>query len=180
MTKGGEYSVLRRGLFSAAFHPSLQDQDGGHAVDRLASFLNRKIGLTQQAVGFDGRKALVPEMDRQLEVLAEILRKRLNLLGLDAFSARHPQRETNHDLRDSVVANYPVEKRKVIFLVLAVQRFKALGGDTEWVRDRDTNAARSDIKAEDAMDRTARIRRHSGIISVRIQATGPTFVEAPK
>src|SRR5579864_3011568 len=85
MTKGAGSGVLRRGLFSAAFHPSLQDQDGSHPVNRLAPFFDRKVGLAQQAVGLGGSKTLVPEMDRQFEVLSEIVRKRLNLLGLDAL-----------------------------------------------------------------------------------------------
>jgi hypothetical protein len=44
-------------------------------------------------------------MNRQFEVLAEITGKRLNLLGLDAFGTRHPERETDYDLRDLIVAN---------------------------------------------------------------------------
>ena len=173
MTKPCGYSVLHRGLFSAAFHPSLQDQDGGHAVDGLAPFFDRKVRFAQQAVGFGGRQALVPEMDRQLEVLAEIVRKRLNLLGLDAFGARHPQRKTNDDLSHPVIANDAVQEREIIFLVLAVKGVQTLGGDAERIRNRDPNAARSNVEAEDAVGRTGGIRRHSGIISVRIQANRP-------
>lgn len=167
------YSVLRRGLFPAAFHPSLQDQDGGHAVDGLAPFFDRKVGFAEKAVSFGGRQALVPEMDWQLEVLAEIVRKRLNLLGLDAFGARHPQRKTNDDLSHPIIANDAVQEREIIFLVLAVKGVQTLGGDAERIRNRDPNAARSNVEAEDAVGRTGGIRRHSGIISVRIQANRP-------
>ena len=89
-------------------------------------------------------------MDRQLEVLAKIVGKRLNLLGLDPFGAGHTQREPNHDLLYLIVTDYAMEIGEVVFLILPVQCVKALSGNTQGVRDGDPNAARSDVKSEDA------------------------------
>jgi hypothetical protein len=49
ITEGHRESLSSGGV---GFHPGLKDQDGGHPVDRLPPFLDRKIGFAQQAVGF--------------------------------------------------------------------------------------------------------------------------------
>src|SRR5579859_1120588 len=47
---GWAYSHLN--LAWAAFHPALQDKNGGHAVDGFAALLDGKVGFAQEAVGF--------------------------------------------------------------------------------------------------------------------------------
>src|ERR1700757_5240702 len=100
---GSHAKLTPDALAVLALHPSLQDQDGSHPVDGLTSLLNREIGLPQEPIGLGCGEALVPEMDRQLEVLAEIVGKRLNLLGSDAFGSRHPGGGTKPDFGDAVL-----------------------------------------------------------------------------
>src|SRR5271157_2255542 len=69
------------------FHPRLENQDGGHPVNRLPSLLDRKIGFTQQPVGFGRGPALVPKMDGHVEVSSQIVGKTTHLLRLRSFSA---------------------------------------------------------------------------------------------
>jgi len=117
--------------YFAAFHPALQDQDGSHPVYGLASLFNREVGFAQQAVGFGRGEALIPEMDRQLEVLAEIVSQRLNLLRLDAFSPRHPKGKADDDFFDVVIADEAVKVGEIVLLVLAVKSLKTLRCDPE-------------------------------------------------
>ena len=85
-------------------------------------------------------EAFVPEMDGELEVLPEVVGKRLNLLGLCAFGTTHPERQPNDDFFDLVVTDDPVEKREVIFLVLAMEGLKPLGRNAERIGYGDTDA----------------------------------------
>lgn len=137
-------------LFALTLHPALQDQDGGHPIDGLAPLFDREVGFAKEAVSFGGGEALVPEMDGKFEVFAEILGKRLNLSGLDAFSPGHAERQADDDFFHVVVANDAMKKREIVFLVLAMQRIQALGSDSERIGDGYADAACSDIEAEDA------------------------------
>ena len=87
-------------LGCVSFHPALQDQDRGHAVDGLATFFDREIGLAQEAVGFGGGEPLVPEVHRKFEMLAKIVGEGLDLFGLDARGAAHAQGKTDDDFFD--------------------------------------------------------------------------------
>lgn len=39
-------------LFSPTLHPSLQNENGGHAVNCLTALFNRQVGFAEKAVGF--------------------------------------------------------------------------------------------------------------------------------
>jgi hypothetical protein len=139
-----------RTLLSPAVHPSLKNEDRSHTVDGLATFFNRQVSFSEEAIGLGGREALIPQMNRELKVFSQVIRKRLNLLGLHTFGARHAKRQANDDLLDLVIADDPVQEREVILLVPAVQSFQALRSNAQGVRHRDADAACANIEAEDA------------------------------
>jgi hypothetical protein len=95
----------------------------------------------------------------------------LNLHGLNAFGAAHPQWKADHDFFDLVIADQAVEIGEIVFLVLPVQRLEALGGDAERIRDGYTNSPCADIETKNAVGGTA-IRWHAAIIDgLRRQAS---------
>ncbi len=135
---------------SAALHPSLQDQDGCHAVDGLAALFDREVGLAQKAVGLCRREALVPEVDGEFEVLAEVLGEGLDLFGLDAFDAAHAERQSDDDFCNFVVADNAVEILKVVLLVFPMERLEALRSDAERIGNSDSDSSRTYIETENA------------------------------
>ena len=54
-------------------HPALENQHSGHAIDSLASFLDRQFSFAQKAIGFGRGQALVPQMHGQPEFFDEIV-----------------------------------------------------------------------------------------------------------
>lgn len=144
-----------------AFHPALKDENGGHTIYSLAPFLDGKIRFAQQAVSFGGGEALVPEMNRQLEMLAEVHGKGLDLFGLRAFGSGHSERQSDDDFFDFVLQDDPPEKLEIVLLVLAVKGFEALGSNTEGIRNGDADSSSPDIEAQHTV---VRLSCHSGII----------------
>ena len=116
------------GLLSATFHPSLQDQDGGHAVNRLPALFNGKLRLAEQTVGFGRGEPLVPKVDRQFEVPPEFLGKGVDLLCLSAFGPAHPKWKSDHDFFHIELPDHPVKVSEIISFVLPTQCFQALSG----------------------------------------------------
>jgi len=154
-------------LFSPVFHPSLQNEDGSHAVYSLTALFNRQVCFAKEAVGFGRGKAFVPEMDREFEVLSQVLGKCLNFLRLHTFYPAHTQWKPDDNFPDFVVANNPVQEREVILLVPAMESFQPLRGNAQWVRYRHADAAGADIEAENAIDSHERI-----IEGARLSAPG--------
>ena len=150
---------------SATFHPSLEDENGGHAVDRFAALFNGEVGLAEQAVGFGGGKALVPKMNWKLEMLAQVLGEGAYFFGLRALVAAHAKRKTDDNFLDVIFADDAVEMGEVVALVFAVERVETLRGDAEGVGDGDADAASADVEAEHAAGCGRVVGRHGGIIS---------------
>src|SRR5581483_4094656 len=99
------------------------------------------------------RQSLVPKVDRQFEVLAEILGEHLYLFCLDAFGAAHPEWESDNDFLHIIFTDEFVEIVQVVFLVLAMKSLETLGRNPERIGDRDPDAAGSDVQAKNAMSR---------------------------
>src|SRR5271165_2423466 len=137
-----------RRLGRTAFHPGLQNQDCGHAVDGLAAFLDGKFGLAQQAVGFGRGETFVPKMNGEAEAFLQVVGEGPHLFRLGSFRAAHAQRESDHDLPYIVVTNHALEVGEVVALVPALESFKTLGGDAEEIGDGDADAAGADVEAE--------------------------------
>src|SRR5581483_2126771 len=147
----------------AAFHPSLEDQDGGHTVHGLPALFDGEIGLAEEAVGLGGGQAFVPEVDWEFEVPAEIFGEGLDLFCLDALRTAHAQGEADYDLLDVVLPDQAVEVGEIILLVSAMQGFQTLRGDAKWIGDGNSDSPCPDIKTEYAVGQ-AGIGRHAGII----------------
>ncbi len=152
----------------AAFHPSLKDQDGGHAVDGLAALLDRQVRFAEEAVGFGGGQAFVPEMDGKFEMLAQIVGESVNLFRLDAFGAAHAKGQADNDLLDFVFPYDAVQMLEIVFLVLAVKGIESLRSDAQGIGDGDADAACADIETEHAVGRL----RHGRIIEVAVGLAG--------
>lgn len=95
-------------LSGAPFHPALKNEDSGYAIHRLATFSDGEIGFTEEAVGFGGGQALVPEVDWEFEVLAEFFGKSLDFLCLNAFGTAHAEGQADYDFLDLVFTDYTV------------------------------------------------------------------------
>jgi len=149
------FALLRMtiGRNAAPFHPSLQDEHGGHAVYGSAALFDGQVGFAQEAVGLGGRQPLVPEVNRQAELLAQFFREDPHLLRLGTFGSTHAQGQADHDFLDLVLANHLSELVEVVALIAALEGFEALGGDAEGVGDGDADAAGANVEAEDAADR---------------------------
>ena len=139
-------------MASGAFcvHPALEDEDGGHLVYDLAAAFDGHIGFAEEAVGLGGAEAFVPEMDWQLETLAQFLGEALHFFCLDAFGSTHAERVADDELGYLVLADYSFQLGEVEAFVLAVQGFDSLGSDTQKIRDGEANPLGADIEAEDA------------------------------
>jgi len=145
-------------LAISAFHPTLENQDGRHPVDRFGALFDGKFGCAKQAAGFSGGEALVPEMNGELEMLAQVLGEGLDFFGLCAFGSAHAQGKADDDFPHVILTDDAVQVSEVAALVLTLEGFEALGGDAERVGDGDADAAGTDVEAEDA----ARGRRFRG------------------
>jgi hypothetical protein len=142
----------------------LQDQDRCHAINRLATLFDGKLGFTKQAVCLSRGEALVPEVDGEFEALAEIFDKGVGLFRLDAFGARHAKGQADHNLPDVVFANEAFQVGEVVPLVPAMQSIEALGRDSKAVRNGDADSAGAEIKAENTARCIATFMTHGDII----------------
>jgi hypothetical protein len=123
----------------ARFHPILEDEDGGELIDHGSALFDGHIGFAEDAIGFDGGQALVPEMDGKVEILLEYGYELPHFLGLAAFGAAHAEREADDELDDAILLDDGSEGGKVGSLVLAANGDESLGGETEGVGDGQTD-----------------------------------------
>jgi hypothetical protein len=73
---------------------------------------------------------------------------------LDSFRPAHAQGQADDDLYHSIVLDYALKLGQVGALVLALQGFDALGGDSEGVGDGHAYAADANVEAEDSAKRS--------------------------
>lgn len=130
----------------------LQDQDGSHSVNHLPTASNAEFRIAQHTVGFGGRQALIPEVDGELEVPAQLFGKLRHFVGLHTFGAAQPQRESDYNFRHLVRFHYLVQVFQVQPLVLAMESLQTLGGQPERIRDRHPDALGTDIQTQNASD----------------------------
>jgi hypothetical protein len=132
----------------------------------LSALFYREVGFAEETVRFGRGEALVPEVNREFEMLPEVVGEGVNLFGLDPFSARHAKGEADDDFFHFVFADDAVEELEIVLAVLAVESFKALGGDAEGIGDCDSDPARADVEAENAVGMGIGIGGHGRIIGV--------------
>ena len=132
------------------FHPSLEDQDRGHAVHGLTALFDRQVRFPEEPVGLCRREAFVPEMNWQAEFLAEVFRESTHLFGLRSLGAAHAQGEADHDFLDVEIANHAPQVFEVIAFVLTLKGFESLGCDSKRIGDRDADTAGTDVECQNA------------------------------
>lgn len=127
--------LLRTKTRISRIHPALQDQDGCHAVHGASAFFYREIKLAEEAVGLAGAEPLVPEVDGQGELFAQVFGEELHFFGLNSFGSAQAQGVSDDDLGDFVLADDRFEAREVCTLILAADGFEALRSDSERIGD---------------------------------------------
>jgi len=146
-------SWLEAGFLSrdgSGVHKGLQDEDGGHAIYRGGAFFDREFGFAEEAVGLDRGEALVPEMDGELELGAEVVGKFFDPDGLSRIGSGEAEGKADDDFGDIVIPDHLCELLEVSTLVAALEGVNALGGDAEQVGDGHADAAVADIESEEA------------------------------
>ncbi len=140
-------------LVGAGVEEGLQDEDGGELVDDGAAVAAGGVaGGVEMAVGLGGGEALVPEVDGEAEVGAELLGEGLRLGGLWALVAGHVQGIADDGFGGGVLAQDAGDGFHVGAGVGAVQGEERLRGVAERVGDGDADAAVANIEGEDAGD----------------------------
>jgi hypothetical protein len=142
--------MVSSGVTGVGIHPVLQDQDGGHLVDDFATALDGHIGLPQQAVGLGGGEALVPKMDGEVEVTAQVFGEGLHFFCAGAFGSAHAEGVSDDDFGDAELVDNFGKSLKIGAFIAAVEGFDALGGDAERVGDGESDAARADVESQNA------------------------------
>jgi hypothetical protein len=107
-------------------------------------------GVVEVAVGLGGGEALVPEMDGDGELGAEVFGEGLGLGGLRTLVAGHVERVADDGLGDVVLAEDAGDGLEVRAAAGAMQREERLRGEAEGVGERDADAAVADVEGGDA------------------------------
>src|SRR5579864_4539496 len=105
-------------------------------------------------------------MDGQAESLSQNVGKGAHLLRLRSLRAAHAQWESDDDFLDLVLADYAREVVEIMPLVLALQSFEALSGNSERVRNGDPDAAGTDIESKHSAGEASRNWQAAGAIVV--------------
>jgi hypothetical protein len=146
---------LYDGLFSAGsfvcksgVKETLQDEHCGDLVNHLAPFPRLVAGRIQMPVRFGGREPFVPQGHGNTGFGLQVLGQSLCLERLGADVSRHIQRVPHHHLFAPVFAHQPAQGAEVLTPVLAHQGQHWLGGETEFIRDRDPNPAIAHVQPQ--------------------------------
>src|SRR5437868_2643203 len=92
-------------------------------------------------------------MHRQAHALAQFLGEAQHFLRLDSLFPTHPQRKADHDFCHLIIAHQPGKLLEIQPLILTLQRLQALRGDSQRVRDSDTNSLGPHIQSENPPQR---------------------------
>jgi hypothetical protein len=166
----------------AGFEEGLQDEHRGDLVDDVFAadaFRVWRAGVAEgveMAVGFGGGEALVPEVDGELELIAEGLGEGLRAGGLGALVAGHVEGVADDCFGDgAVLAQDAGDGFQVVAQFGAMQREERLRGVAERVRERETYAALAYVEAENSGD-----IRHALESIARCAKQGATRIEGRK
>jgi hypothetical protein len=148
------------------FHPGLENQRCGHAVDGPTSLFNREFSLPQETVGFGGGPAFVPEMDGHAEVRLQFGGELAHFPGLRSFGTAQPEGQADHDFLHLVVLQQASQGFHRLPFILALDGFETLSRDSKRVRHRNTDSFGADIQGKNPAG-----RRHEMIIDGSGQAS---------
>ena len=136
---------------------TLQNQYSSDLVDDLAMPGEGAAGGVQMAVRFGGGEALVPEVNGECKLGAEGAGEGLGLGGLGAEIAGHVKGIAEDDGGAAEFAEKAAQGLQVLLRIPADERQQGLGGEAEFVRDGDADAAIAEIEAEKAGFHKSRI-----------------------
>ena len=162
MYASGGSLLLACDAAGAGVEPGLKNEDGGYLVDDVFSSYALGVGGSgvaegvEVAVSLGGGEALVPEVDREVELGAEGVGEGLGACGLGALVAGHVEGIADDGFGDGVFAQdagygFQVVSEPV-FATGPVQGEERLGGVAEFVGECEADAAVAYVEAEDSGD----------------------------
>src|SRR5579864_2783848 len=89
-------------------------------------------------------------MDGKLKAFAQLFRKLGHFLRLRALLSAHPQRVSQHDFLDFILADGPLQPAKIGSVVLALKRLNPLRGNAQRVGHGQPHAAAAVVDGQDA------------------------------
>jgi hypothetical protein len=135
----------------AGVEPGLQNEDGCNLIDDALATDGCVASVVEMAMGLGGGEPLVPEVDCDSELSANLFCKSLGLSGLRALISRHIKRVANYRLGDGVLAEDAGDGLHVGSAVGAVQGEERLRGEAEGIGESDADAAVAYVEAYDAL-----------------------------
>jgi hypothetical protein len=70
---------------------------------------------------------------------------------LHTLFSGHAKGKAYDDLLNVIIPDETVKEGEIVLFVLSVKRLKTLSSNSQWVSNRDANAPRTNIKAQDAV-----------------------------
>ncbi len=125
---------------------ALKDEDGSNLIDNGAMAGSGAAGGVEMAMGFGGRKALIPEVNLQASLIAKDLSESLGFGSLRAEVSGHVQGVADDDGAASVAPDESLDGMEIIPPTGANEGHDGLGSETELVRDSDPDAAITDVE----------------------------------
>jgi hypothetical protein len=144
------FLIIRRLRGAVGVEEVLQNQHCGDLVDDLAMAGKRTSGGVEVTVSLSGREALVPEMDWKGKGFTKGLGESVGFCCLGAEVAGHIEGVSQDDGRAAKSAKEAAERPEVLFRISADEGEDGLGGETKLVGDSHTDAAVSEIEAQEA------------------------------
>src|SRR5215831_21424606 len=103
-------------------------------------------------------------MDRQSELLRQLLGEHSYLLRLRPFLAAHPQRQADHDFLHVVFSEDAIQIRENLLFILALECLQSLGGNAQRVGYRQPDSPGADVEPEHPLRLTFFAGSHRQII----------------
>jgi hypothetical protein len=132
---------------------ALQNEHRGDLVNHRAAISTLVAGRIQVTMSLGGGEPFVPQRDRNSGLALKILGQALRLEGLRADIARHVQRIAHHHLGAAIFPHDPGQGVHVLSPVLAHDGEDRLRRQPQFVGNRYSDAAVSNIQAQDAARR---------------------------
>ena len=114
---------------------AFEQDDGGEAVDGLGALLRADAAFPENAGGFAGGEALVPQPYIDAGAGVESFGELDGAGGAGAFASAHVEGIAGDDQANSELLDEPGESVEVGAEVLALERREALSRNTEFIAD---------------------------------------------
>lgn len=122
-------------------HEVLKNQHGGELINDRGALLDGHFRVTKDTVGLGRGEPLIPEMNGQLELGAELLGEGRHLFRLDSFCTAHAEWQAHNDFANIIIMDDVVEGREVGTFICAANGLETLGGNAEGIGNGHPNGA---------------------------------------